>query len=99
MPPPFFRLGIVVTTKIAVPARICLKKGYRKIALPLGRYRVKAIYRNEEGWHIPELSDGYTYRLQPIDAKSAYSSQRISIWQNDLANGVYGREKSQATSS
>ncbi len=88
MPPPFFRLGIIVTTKIAVPARVCLKKGYRKIALAPGRYLINEVYRNEEGWHIPELSDGYTYRLQPIDAKSDYSGKRISIWQNDLATGI-----------
>ena len=88
MPPPFFRLGIIVTTKIAVPARICLKKGYKRIELPQGRYRVTDVYRNEEGWHVPEMSDGYTYRLQPLDDKSAYWGKKISIWQNDLADGV-----------
>jgi hypothetical protein len=92
MAPPVYRLGTTVNTKVAVPARICLKRGYRKIALPLGSYRIVEVFRNEEGWHIPELSDGYTYRLRPVDAKSDYSGERISIWQNDLADALYGQE-------
>ena len=94
MPPPFFRLGIVVFLRIAVSARICLRKGYRRITLPPGRYLVTDVSRDEEGAHVPELSDGCTYRLRAIDAKSAYSGKRISIWQNDLANGVSGAEES-----
>ena len=92
MPPPFFELGVMVATKAEVPARICLRKGYRKIELPKGRYVVSEVQRNEDFWHVPEKSDGYTYRLWAVDQQNQYWRERISIWQNDLADAVYGEE-------
>ena len=94
MPPPVFQLGLTVTTKVVAPARICPGKGHKKIVLPLGRYRVEEIWREEEYWHVSELSDGYTYRLGAIERENPYYGMRISIWQNDLAHAVYGGEES-----
>ena len=94
MPPPFFRLNSTVTTKVVAPARICLGKGYKKIALPVGKYHITEIPpRNEAYWHVMELSDGYTYILRAIEHGNPYYSMRISIWQNDLADAVYGAEE------
>ena len=94
MPPPVFQLGLTVTTKVVAPVRICLGKGHKKIVLPLGRYRVEEISRKEEYCHVSELSDGYTYRLGAIERQNPYYGMRISIWQNDLADAVYGEEES-----
>ena len=94
MPPPVFQPGQTVSTKVAAVARICPGKGYKKIRLPLGKYRVEEICRNEESWHVPELSNGYTYRLKAIERENPYYAKRISIWQNDLADAVYGEEES-----
>jgi len=90
MAPPFFALGEVVITKDEVHGRLCLGKGYRKITLPPGKYTVLENSRNENYWHIAELSDGYTYRIMTADIKNPYRGKRISVWQNDLA---YGLEK------
>lgn len=89
MPPPFFQLGKVVHTKSLAQARLCLKRGYKKIVLPPGRYCIADNYRNEELQHVPEASDGYTYRLASTERNNPYYSKRISIWQNDLADAVY----------
>ena len=92
MPPPVHSKGKIITTKIPVSARVCLKRGYKKIEIPPGKYRIMEIWRNEEYWHVQEMSDGYTYRLLPLDANNPYKESRISIWQNDLNDGVYGEE-------
>jgi len=93
MPPPVYRPGITLKTKVAVPARICLKRGYKKTSLPLGQYVITEIARNEEYWHNQELSDGYTYRLKAVDKDNPLCGKRISVWQNDLNDAVVGIEE------
>lgn len=90
MSPPVYRLGITLKTKVAVPARICLKRGYKKTSLSLGQYLITEIARNEEYWHNQELSDGYTYRVKAIDRDNPLWGKRISVWQNDLNDAVKG---------
>ena len=90
MPPPVFHLGKAVVTKIAVDARLCLARGYKRIDLPPGRYIVLQISRDEQYWHDYEHSDGYTYRLTAKDPNNPFYGHRISVWQSDLASGVYG---------
>ena len=63
MPQPFVQPGKVVCTRSSGEARLCLKSFYKKIELPPGTYRIEEVRRKEEYWHIPEASDGYTYRL------------------------------------
>jgi len=93
MPPPFYRLGIKLRTKVEVPARICLKRGYKKTSLSPGQYSITEIARNEEFWHNQELSDGYTYRLNAVDKDNPLRNKRISVWQNDLNDAVFGIEE------
>ena len=93
MPPPVYRLGIVVKTKAAVPARICLKRGYKKASLSPEKYSITKIARNEEYSHNQELSDGYTYRLKAVDKDNPLYYSRISVWQNDLNDAVMGIEE------
>ncbi len=88
MPPPVYRPGIVVKTKVAVPARICLKRGCKKTSLSPGQYSITEIARNEEYWHNQGLSDGYTYRLRAVDKDNPLRDKRISVWQNDLNDAV-----------
>lgn len=57
MPPPVFRPGEIINTVASVPARLCLRRGYKRTCLPGST----EVCRNEEYWHIPEYSDGYTY--------------------------------------
>ncbi len=94
MPPPFLQPGVEVSTKTEVPARVCLGRGrgYRKVALPVGRYRVDEIWRDEKYWHVSEKSDGYTYRIHALERQNPMYSERISIWQNDLADAIYDQE-------
>jgi len=92
MPPPVYNPGTKLETKVAVPARICLSKGYKKTLLPPGQYSITAIARNEEYWHDQELSDGYTYRLEVIGKDNPLNSKRISILQNDLNSAILGIE-------
>jgi hypothetical protein len=89
MPPPFFRPGQTVTTKSLGKGRICLRRGYRRTELPAGEYQIQEVRRDEEFYHVPEMSDGYTYRLIPTERKNPYYGKRISIWQNDLADAIY----------
>lgn len=86
MPPPVLSLGSEIKTQVPIAARICLPKGgYRNIELPPGTYLITDIARDDNFRHDPEKSDGYTYRLMgKIDGKI----QRISVWQNDLIEGV-----------
>lgn len=85
MPPPVFQLGTVIQTKTEVPARLCTKRGgYRKVNLPIGRYRIIEDSRDENFWHDQDYSDGYTYRMHTLDPTSPLKGKRISIWQNDL---------------
>lgn len=93
MPPPYYILGHAVTTRVAVPARICPGAGYKKIHLPPSKYRIEEVYREEKYWHVPELSDGYTYRLRVIEPANPYYGKRVSIWQNDLADAVCGEDE------
>ncbi len=93
MPPPVYRPGMKLRTKVEVPARICLRRGYRKTPLPSGEYFVTDIGRNEEYWHNQELSDGYTYRLKALDKENPLYGKRISVWQNDLNDAIVGIEQ------
>jgi len=88
MAPPFFKMGRKIVIKDEVPSRLCLRKGYKRIMLPPGRYTILDVRRNEEFWHIAELSDGYTYRIMTADSNNPYRGKRISVWQNDLGNGL-----------
>ena len=89
MPPPAFRPGEIINTAICVPARLCLRRGYKRTSLPAGEYLITEVCRNEEYWYIPEYSDGYTYRVM---ARSLHG-KRISVWQNDLITAVRNRRK------
>jgi hypothetical protein len=93
MPPPVYRLGITLRTKVEVSARICLRRGYKKISLSPGQYIVTNTTRNEEYWHNQELSDGYTYRIKAVDSCNPLFGKRISVWQNDLNTAVMGIEE------
>ena len=89
MPPPIFRPGSPVVVVTPTEARICLRQGgYRRTMLPPGTYQIVEIHRNPKYWHMQDLSDGYTYR---IDAEIAGAEQRVSVWQNDLLGGVHGQ--------
>jgi hypothetical protein len=88
MAPPFYRLGQVVETRNPTKGRLCLKKGWKPIELPPGKYLIYEIQRNEEYWHIQEMSDGYTYRLKPLAKNSPLNNKPLSIWQNDLLDGI-----------
>ena len=94
MPPPYLQVGVLVSTKMKVPARVCLGrgKGYRKVDLPISRYRVNEVWRREEFWHVPEISNGYTYRIEAIERQNPLYGMRISIWQNDLVEAIHGQE-------
>jgi len=81
MPPPVFNIGESLIARSPFPARKCLKKGYKKITMPPGKYTIAEIYRNEEYAHVPDMSDGYTYRFY---ANFEGERTRFSAWQNDL---------------
>jgi hypothetical protein len=85
LPPPLFRPGSRVTIVRGAPARECLRHGWRLIILPPGTYTIAEVRRDEEKWHIPEESDGYTYRLYATIGERLV---RVSVWQNDLADAV-----------
>jgi len=85
MPPPLFRLGQIVNMKTPIPARQCLSRGYKKISFLPGNYTISEIFRNMKFHHIAEMSDGYTYRIY---ANFGVKSIRISVWQNDLLEGI-----------
>ena len=86
MPPPLFRPGEKVVLKCPAKARLCLKpRGWKRAELPPGEYVIQEIYRDEEGWHVPEMSDGYTYRIVATINGKRY---RFSIWQNDLIEAM-----------
>ena len=107
MPPPYYNLLQTVTTKVAVPARVCQVKredtlpwydfnwgrGYHKISLPIGCYEIREVWRDLRYYHDPEHSDGYTYRLRPIDRDNPLFGKRISVWQNDLDDAIEGFEE------
>ena len=93
MPPPVYRPGMKLRTKVEVPARICLKRGYNKTSLSLGQYVITEIARNEAYWHNQELSGGYTYRLKALDKENPLYGKRISVWQNDLNEAIVGIEQ------
>lgn len=107
MPPPIYRLLQIITTKITVPARVCNVKdkgrspwfefnrgrGHCKVALPIGRYEIREVWRDMRYYHEIEYSDGYTYRLQAEDKDNPLYGKRISIWQNDLYDAVEGIEE------
>lgn len=82
----YLQLFINDFIKGPIAARICLPNGgYRKIELPSGTYLITEIWRDDNFRHDPEKSDGYTYRLA---AEIHEKNQRISVWQNDLIEGV-----------
>jgi len=92
MPPPVYSPGTRVKTRITVPVRICLKKGYMKTSLPIGQYSIITIVRNEEYWHNQELSDGYTYQLKAARKDNPLYGRWILAWQNDLNDAILGIE-------
>ena len=85
---PLFQLGKTVVIKNEIPGRLCLGKGYKKIMVPPGKYKIFEHDQNEDFAGDAELSDGYTYRIVTGDHNNSYRDQRISVWQNDLQNGV-----------
>lgn len=92
MAQPFFQLGVIVSTKMLVPARVIVGRGrYKKVALPQGKHRVNGIDQDPEYWGFAE-SNGITYRIYAIEHQNPMYGKRISIWQNDLAEAVYGRQ-------
>jgi len=81
MPPPIFEPGKSLIARSPFPARKCLKKGYKKITMPQDKYTIAEDSRNEEYAHVPDMSDGYTYRFY---ANFEGERTRFSVWQNDL---------------
>jgi len=88
MPPPVFRFGQIVIARSPVPARLCSGSGWRAIELAPATYRIIEISRREAFRHDSENSDGYTYRLAARNGP--LRKLRISVWQNDLADAVWG---------
>ncbi len=88
MPPPLIPLGKTVVITTEIPVRLCLGKSFKKVKVPPGSYKIIEIWRDENFWHVSEMSDGYTYRIQAENRKNPYYGKRISVWQNDLCDGL-----------
>ncbi len=88
MAPPMFTLNKTIVIKSEVPGRLCLGKSFKKVKVPPGSYKIIEIWRDENFWHMPEMSDGYTYRILTMDLENPYGRKLISVWQNDLCESL-----------
>jgi hypothetical protein len=78
--------GEELWTREEMPGRLCLGKGFRKIKLPRGIYKILEFRQNKVDWHCPE--DGYTYRIIAVNKGNPYCGKRISVWSRDLFNAT-----------
>ncbi len=62
--------------------QLCLGKGFRKIKLPRGIYKILEFRQNKVDLVMPE--NGYTYRIIAINKGNPYCGKRIAVWSRDL---------------